>query len=81
MITIQEHQRERIDAIAKAAGETAVDVFTRALQELGDDMTPGELTGWLWSASVAVGIERRSDFRDRPELVLAWQACEEEIGS
>ncbi|MEY4201353.1 MAG: hypothetical protein RLZZ265_3093, partial [Verrucomicrobiota bacterium] len=28
MIRIEEHQIKRIDAIAKAAGEEAVDVFT-----------------------------------------------------
>jgi hypothetical protein len=80
MIRIEEHQIKRIDAIAKAAGEQAVDVFTRALVELGDDMTAGELTGWLWDESVRVGLEHRSAHRSAPEHVAAWQAIEEEMG-
>lgn len=76
MIDLQTHHLERIDAIANATNATDVDVLARALLELGATPTAGALTGWLWEAATRAGLERRSDFRDKPEAVAAWQALE-----
>jgi len=76
MIDLGKHHLNRIDAIAAATKETDVDVLARALLELGPTPSAGALTGWLWDESIRCGLERRSDFRDKPEAVKAWQAVE-----
>jgi hypothetical protein len=77
MINLGKHHLQRIDAIAAATKETDVDVLARLLMELGPVLSAGQVTDWLWQESVRVGIERRSDHRDEPEAVEAWQGIED----
>lgn len=77
MINLGKHHLERIDAIAEATNETAVDVLARLLMELGPALSTGQATDWLRQEGLRVGLERRSDHRDRPESVEAWQAIED----
>jgi hypothetical protein len=74
MIDLGKHHLNRIDAIAAATKES--DVLARALLELGPTPSAGALTDWLWQESIRCGLEKRSDFRDKPEAVKAWQAVE-----
>lgn len=75
--TIGRHHLERIDEIARATRETAVDVLARALVELGPDPSAGALTGWLFEERQRLGLEPKSAHVDKPEHIIAWQAVEE----
>lgn len=76
MTYLDEHHLQRLEALAKATGESAADVLTRAFVDLEEDYTAGELTAWLYAEAVRVGLERPSHHRDRPEELGAWQALE-----
>lgn len=78
MTYLDEHHLQRLDALAKATGESAADVLTRAFADLEEDYTAGELTAWLYAEAVRVGLEKTSHHRDRAEELGAWQALEAE---
>ena len=78
MTYLDEHHLQRLEALAKATGESAADVLTRAFADLEEDYTAGELTAWLYAESVRVGLEQPSHHRDRAEELGAWQALEAE---
>lgn len=78
MTYLDEHHLKRLEALAKATGESAADVLTRAFADLEEDYTAGELTAWLYAESVRVGLEKPSHHRDRAEELGAWQALEAE---
>ncbi len=78
MTYLDEHHLKRLEALAKATGESAADVLTRAFADLEEDYTAGELTVWLYTEAARVGLEKPSHHRDRPEEIGAWQALEAE---
>lgn len=78
MTYLDEHHLQRLETLAKATGESAADVLTRAFADLEEDYTAGELTAWLYAEAVRVGLEQPSHHRDRAEELGAWQALEAE---
>ncbi len=76
MTVLEHHHLTRLGTLAKATGESAADVLTRAFADLEEDYTAGELTAWLYAEAVRVGLEKPSHHRDRPDDVHAWQALE-----
>jgi hypothetical protein len=71
------HHLKCIDAIATTTRETDVDVLARLFFDLGPVVSTGQITAWLDEEAVRVGLQRRSDHRDPPRHVAAWQALED----
>lgn len=74
-MNLERHHLERIDRLAKALGESDVDILTQAIYE-GAHTSPAALTSWLWQRCVDAGLEAASEHVDSAKAVNAWAALE-----
>lgn len=77
MIDLKKHHLDRIDAISAETGSRDVDIVAHMFMELGPEPSDGAITSWLWNECIALGLERRSTFRDGADALEAWLTVDE----